>query len=146
MKARISVCRSITVSPEDLWADLADIASHQEWMADAERITFRTQQRRGIGTVFECRTRLGPIAVTDVLEVTEWEPAVAMGIVHRGAVSGTGRFTLHEAGDRRTHFCWTEDLRFPWWLGGVVGAWLGRPVFRLIWKRNITRLKQRVES
>lgn len=145
MKASVSVCTTIAVGPDELWADLADIASHQEWMADAERITFRTRQRRGIGTVFECRTRLGPIAVTDVLEVTEWEPGIAMGIVHRGTVTGTGRFTLLEAGHRRTRFCWTEELRFPRRLGGVLGARLSIPLFRWVWKRNLSRLRRRVE-
>jgi len=141
----VTICTTVDVTPRELWADLEDIASHEEWMADADRITFRTPQRKGVGTIFECRTRVGPIAVTDVLEVTEWEPAVSMGILHRGAVTGTGRFTLRQGFDGGTRFCWTEELTFPWWLGGGIGARLGVPAFRWIWKRNLSRLKTRVE-
>ena len=47
---------------------------------------------------------------------------------------------------RRTRFTWNERLRFPWWLGGAVGARLAKPVLRAIWRRNLRRLKAIVEA
>ena len=45
------------------------------------------------------------------------------GRAPRGLVTGTGRFTLEPLDDgRRTRFTWEEELTFPWWLGGPLGA------------------------
>jgi hypothetical protein len=116
-------------------------------MADAETIRFLTAQTEGVGTRFECVTRIGPIRLVDDMEITSWEPGRAMGVRHRGVVSGTGRFTLEPLdGGRRTRFTWEEELRFPWWLGGALGSAIGGPlVLRRIWSGNLRRLKPLVE-
>jgi len=145
VSAHVTVCTTIAALPDEVWADIEDIATHPEWMTDADQLRFRGDQRTGVGTEFTCRTRVGPLAVTDVLEVTEWEPEAVMGILHRGAVTGTGRFTLRPAIGGGTRFCWREDLRFPWWLGGALGARVAVPIFRRIWSANLRRLKERLE-
>jgi hypothetical protein len=66
-----------------------------------------------------------------------------MGVRHTGVITGDGRFTLEDVGDRRTMFAWEEVLRFPWWLGGPVGAFLGAPVLRFVWRRNLRNLSDR---
>ena len=49
--------------------------------------------------------------------------------------------------DRRTRFTWTEELVFPWWLGGPIGALVGgRVVMGAIWRRNLRALAKIVES
>ena len=58
---RIEVATDIDAPPATVWAVLEPVESHVEWMADAERITFRTEQHRGVGTEFECLTRVGPL-------------------------------------------------------------------------------------
>ena len=63
-------------------------------MADAESIRFLTEQTRGVGTRFECVTKVGPIRLTDRMEITEWEPGRSMGVRHDGLVTGTG--TVHD--------------------------------------------------
>jgi hypothetical protein len=113
-------------------------------MHDAEAIRFLTEQRRGVGTRFECDTRVGPIRLTDVMEVTEWRPRRAMGIRHVGVVTGTGRFRLRRLPGGRTRFTWTERLHFPWWLGGPIGATIGANlVLAPIWRRNLANLRRR---
>jgi len=137
---RISVETEIPATPPVVWAAIEDIATHVEWMADAVRITFVTQQRRGVGTAFDCDTVVGPLRTTDRMTVTEWEPGSRMGIEHRGAVNGRGEFTL-EPSPRGTRFRWTEQLQFPWWLGSRLGEQIGKPVLTWIWRRNLTRLR-----
>jgi hypothetical protein len=135
----------IEASPATTWAAIEDIGSHVTWMADAESISFRTPQRAGVGTTFDCRTKIGPIRLVDAMSITRWIPEVAMGVEHRGVVRGSGVFTLRSADDTRTRFSWEETLTFPWWLGGPVGEVFGRPVLTRIWRGNLARLKRVVE-
>lgn len=141
--ARIRVRTVLDAPPGRVWEDLRDIASHPQWMHDAVAIRFTSRRHEGTGTTFDCDTRVGPFRLVDRMEVTEWEPARVMGIRHVGLVTGTGRFTLRPARRGRTRFEWAEQLTFPWWMGGPVGAALSKPVLRRIWKRNLRNLQRR---
>ena len=134
----------LAASPERVWAELADLASHSEWMGDAETIEFVTGQTTGIGTRMRVPTRIGPLRSVDLMTVVEWEEGRSIGVEHVGAVAGVGRFQLRPSATG-TELTWTEVLRFPWWMGGRWGAWLARPVLRRIWRRNLERLRRRVE-
>jgi len=143
---RIEVATDIDASPTEVWAVLEPVESHVEWMADAVRITFRTDQRRGVGTEFECLTRVGPLSTTDVMTITEWEPESVMGIEHRGVVVGRGRFTLSPLAVQRTRFRWEEELHFPAWMGGRLGEIVAKPILARLWLGNLRRLRSRVET
>ena len=142
----VVVSTIIERSPTEVWADVRDIASHVTWMQDATAIRFLTDQREGPGTRFECDTKVGPLKLTDVMEITSWEDERRMGVRHVGLVEGTGEFTLTELDSGGTEFRWEEDLSFPWFLGGPIGAFVARPVLRLIWKRNLARLTAQIEQ
>ena len=129
-----------------MWAAIEDIGSHVQWMADAEAIRFLGPQRRGVGTTFECDTRIGPLRTTDVMEITSWRTARRMGVRHTGMVTGEGAFTLRRARGGRTKFTWEERLRLPWWLGGPIASAAGAPVLSWVWRRNLRRLKAMVEA
>jgi carbon monoxide dehydrogenase subunit G len=143
---RIHLCTTIGASADVVWRAIEDIETHTEWMADAESITFRSSQRQGVGTEFECVTRVGPLTTTDVMRITDWKVGSAMGIEHRGLVTGSGRFTLAAVGLHLTEFCWTEELHFPARLGGPLGARLGKPVLERIWRANLARLRTHAEA
>jgi uncharacterized protein YndB with AHSA1/START domain len=134
----------IRASLDEVWATASDLASHAEWMADAESIVFESDQRTGPGTRMRVATRVGPLRTTDLMEVTEWDEPRAIGVVHRGLVSGEGRFELAAVAGG-TRFTWRERLSFPWWLGGPLTAWLARPVLAWVWRRNLAGLKRRLE-
>jgi carbon monoxide dehydrogenase subunit G len=143
---RIEVATTIEAPPEAVWARIEDVATHVDWMADAEAIRFTSDQTAGVGTTFDCDTKVGPLKLTDRMAVTEWEPDRAMGVRHEGLVTGEGRFTLTAVGETRTDFAWAETLHFPWWMGGPVGGAAGAPVLRAVWRRNLARLKDLVEQ
>lgn len=144
---RIRVSTVIAAAPGVVWEDVKDIASHVTWMHDAVAIRFTSAKREGVGTSFDCDTRVGPIRLTDRMEVTEWRPRRAMGIRHVGVVTGSGRFTLRRRLlGRGTRFAWEERLVFPWWMGGPVGAEVGGVLLSLIWRRNLRNLKRRIEA
>ena len=95
----VSVSVIIDASAKEIWASLEDVGSHVEWMADAESIEFTTDKHTGVGTAFTCVTKVGPIRLTDLMTITEWEPASVMGVRHSGLVTGTG--ALHAEGAPR---------------------------------------------
>ena len=144
---RLRVAVDIDASPRRVWSVLEDISSHVRWMDDAVAIRFTSRRTAGVGTTFECDTKVGPLALVDHMEVTEWRPAKAMAIRHVGLVTGHGRFTLSPRRlGRRTRFVWSERLRFPWWMGGPVGATVAKPILRRIWRRDLDNLKRLVET
>jgi hypothetical protein len=144
--SRIRVGIIIDASREAVWDRLEHIPSHVDWMTDAVAIRMTGPHRTGKGTTFECDTRIGPFAVTDQMEVTEWKPRQELAVRHVGAITGEGRFTLRSQPGNRTRFTWTETLHFPVWMGGPVGAAIGAPVMKQVWKRNLRNLATLVED
>jgi hypothetical protein len=142
--ARIRVRTTVDAIPAQVWVALSDLGTHVEWMQDAVAIRFLTERSYGVGARFECDTKVGPIRLTDVMEITEWSPGKAMGVRHVGLVTGTGRFRLQGARGGRTRLSWVEELRFPVWMGGPLGAWAAKPVLRRIWRKNLANLAARV--
>lgn len=143
---RVRVSRVLAARPDAVWARLADIADHVTWMADAAAIRFTGERREGVGTTFECDTRVGPLTTVDRMEVTEWRPGEAMGVRHDGVVSGSGRFALAAVSGGRTRLTWDEALAFPWWFGGAIGSRVARPVLRRLWAGNLRRFARQVEA
>ena len=143
--SRIRVSTVIDATRAEVWEAVRDIGSHVGWMRDAEAIRFTSTKHEGLGTTFDCDSRLGPFRLTDRMEVTEWRPGRTMGIRHVGAVRGVGRFRLRRH-RRGTRFVWDEQLRFPWWLGGPIAGMVATPFFRRMWRGNLRNLKAQLEG
>jgi hypothetical protein len=152
--ARILVRAGIDAPPATVWAELSDISSHVEWMADAATITFTGDRRQGVGTTFDCVTKVGPLRTVDRMAVTSWSEGREIGVRHDGLVTGEGAFTLAPgdgdgddgANGGGTTVTWSEELLFPWYVGGPVTAFLAAPVLRWIWRGNLRRLAARCEA
>lgn len=143
--ARLRVRTHIEASPREVWRAIEDVTTHVRWMDDAVAIRIVSPHKSGVGTRFECDTRVGPLRTVDLMEIVEWKPRRAMGIRHQGVVTGRGRFTLRRR-KGGTQFTWEERLRFPSWAGGPLGGWLAGPVLRRVWRRNLAHLKALVEG
>jgi hypothetical protein len=142
----IRVSTVIDATPAEVWSVVRHIDRHVEWMADAEAIRFTSRRTEGVGTTFDCDTRIGPFRLTDQMAITRWNPRRRMGVRHVGVVAGSGQFTLEALRGDRTRFTWKERLEFPWWMGGPLGAVAASPVLRWVWSRNLRRLKCLVEG
>lgn len=143
--SQVTVDVEIAASPSRVWEELADVASHDQWMTDAESIEFTSEQRSGVGTAIEVVTRIGPLRTVDRMRFTAWDEGRSMTVVHEGLVSGTGTFTIEPHGSASI-VRWAEDLRFPLVFGGRIGAAAARPIFKRIWSANLRRLAARVEG
>lgn len=142
----ITVETELDAPPDVVWSDVRVLSSHVQWMHDAESIWFTSDVKEGVGTTFECETKVGPIQLTDVMEITSWVDTETIGVKHSGVVTGEGAFTLSPISGGRTLFRWEEELTFPWWLGGPVGEPIGSIVLKLIWKRNLQALSKRFRN
>lgn len=141
----ITVSVDIEAPLDAVWAEAADLASHAEWMRDADRIDFADDQREGVGTTMNVLTKIGPLSTTDVIEVTSWKEREEIGVVHRGVVTGSGRFRLEPISENRTRFIWEEELEMPWYFGGSLGSPISSRVLGAVWRGNLNRLKERLE-
>ena len=146
--SRITVSIELAASPARVWEIVEPVERHVDWMADAVAIRFTNSQTRGVGTTFDCDTNVGPIKLTDHMEITEWVPEKSMGVKHVGIVTGTGVFTIEPLGNGQySKFTWSEELTFPWWLGGPIGEVVGgNIVMKAIWRRNLKKLQALVEN
>jgi hypothetical protein len=115
-------------------------------MDDAVAIDFVSPMTEGVGTEFDCLTRVGPIRLTDHMTVTEWVEGKCLVIRHHGVVTGTGRLSVKRRGLDASTVKWDERLKFPWWLGGPVGGLVGRPILKRVWKRNLANLAARLAT
>jgi hypothetical protein len=140
---RIKVSTTINATPAAVWADVEHLRSHTEWMADAVAIDITSRSEQGVGTTFDCATKVGPLRLTDKMEITRWEPGAAMGVRHVGLVTGEGVFTLQATKGASTKFTWSETLTFPWWMGGPVGGIVGGLILKRIWRKNLRALAAR---
>lgn len=136
---QIKALRHINAKTPAVWAELADLGSHVEWMKDATGIAFVTEKTRGVGTVMEVATKVGPFRTLDRIEVTGWVEGQSIDVVHTGLVTGEGTLSVETSGTG-TLVSWVEKLSFPWWLGGAVTVWLAKPVLAAIWRGNLERL------
>jgi Polyketide cyclase / dehydrase and lipid transport len=141
----ITLSTRYDTAPGRVWAELADLGSHADWMGDAVEVEFEDGPTSGLGTRMRVPTRFGPFRTSDEMTVVEWLEGRVIGVEHRGAVSGTGRFEIAPE-NGGTRLIWTETLSFPWWLGGPIGAWIARPIMRAMWRKNLSRLGDRLLS
>jgi len=145
--SRVYVSVVIDAPPSAVWAAVEPFERHVDWMSDADAVRYEGLQRRGVGTRIAVDTRVGPFRLTDRLYVTEWIDGAVIGVDHVGRVAGSGRFTLEPAVDGGTLFAWEEELQFPWFLGGRFGEVIGTAmVLKPLWRRNLLRLKDLVET
>jgi hypothetical protein len=132
----IRVERALTQGPSVVWEELRHIERHVNWMVDATSIVFESPQHEGVGTSFRCTTKVGPFTLLDAMTITTWVEKSTMGVDHRGIVKGRGVFLLSPRGNG-TLLTWREELLFPWWMGGPLGALVAAPILRSLWRKNL---------
>ena len=111
-------------------------------LIDAEKIDFLSENNSGMGTEMKVLTKIGPIKLYDYMTVTNWVVEKSIAVDHIGIVTGKGEFKLEEIDENNTKFNWEETLKFPIYLGGVIGEFFGAPILKLIWRKNLKNLKE----
>ena len=146
MSALIEVAVIVRRPRSQVFARLARLESHTEWMGDAASLTFLSSQRRGVGVEMLVETRIGPLKSADRMVITEWREGEAIGFAHRGEVKGDGTMELCDYGAGWTLFRWTERLSLPGRFGGALGEIVAAPVLKLVFKADLARFAKLLES
>lgn len=140
---RIEVVIDLPTPPDVVWEYVSDLRRGTEWMADAVSIELTTDSTSGVGTAFECVTKVGPLKTTDLMTVTEWEPPRVLTVEHSGSVTGSGRFTLDPT-DEGTRLRWSEHLTLPLRFGGALAEPVAKRVLRKIFMGDLHRLRAKL--
>ena len=142
MSKTIKVSTIINAPLKTVWNEVSRLENHTNWMNDAEKIDFLSENNSGMGTEMKVLTKIGPIKLYDYMTVTNWEVEKSIAVDHIGIVTGKGEFKFEEIDENNTKFNWEETLKFPIYLGGVIGEFFGAPILKLIWRKNLKNLKE----
>ena len=127
------------------WAALLEWERQPEWMVDAASVRVVSAERLGRGVRIAVRTRiLGVPALTDVLEITEWDPPRRFVMARSGFVRGSGTWKLSPV-PAGTVFRWSEEIRLPIPVLGELALRLYRPVMRRLMRRSLANFAARLE-
>jgi len=145
MSKRIQVSTVINKPLNIVWDEVKIMENHVNWMEDAAKIDFLSDNNAGIDTKMKVLTKVGPISLNDIITVTEWVEKKSIGVIHQGIVTGKGVFYLSEINENSTKFTWDEELKFPIYLGGPIGEFFRGMILKQIWKKNLKNLKEIIE-
>ena len=77
-----------------VWDEVKIMKNHVNWMKDASKIDFLSENEAGIDTKMKVLTKVGPFKLNDIITVTTWKEMSSIGVVHEGIVTGEGAFYL----------------------------------------------------
>jgi hypothetical protein len=136
-RIELSVPVDVAAPAELVWRTVTDWANQGEWMLGTRVRPTSGDDGRRLGATLEAVTGVGPVGVTDRMEVVEWAPPRRCVVRHLGrVVRGEGVFEVLPVGAERARFVWSELLDLP----------LVRPAFRAGVELSLRRLKRRCEA
>ena len=146
MSKRIKVSTIIDRPLNEVWDEVKVMENHVNWMQDAAKIDFISENKFGMDTKMKVLTKVGPLSLNDIITVTSWDEMKSIGVVHEGIVTGEGAFYLSKNAENSTRFDWIETLKAPLYLGGPIAELFGGIVLKAIWKKNLNNLKKIIEQ
>ena len=111
--AHIELRMFIRATPQRVWDIVSDLQGQERWMVDVRSLDIVSEIKSGVGTTLDLQTELFGIPMLhDLMDVVKWDEPRELGIVHRGAFTGTASF-LFETVPGGTVFVWVEDFKPP---------------------------------
>ena len=92
MSKRIEVSTIIHKPIEVVWDEVKIMKNHVNWMQDAAKIDFLSENEAGIDTKMKVLTKVGPFSLNDIITVTTWDEMKSIGVIHEGIVTGNNSF------------------------------------------------------
>ena len=129
----------VAAPAEETFAAATDWPGQQEWVF-ATRVHATLGTGHNLGDEIAARTGVGPVAFTDTMTITEWEPPLRCRVRHNGRlIRGIAVFEVSAETEHSSVFTWTEDLDLPLGRLGEFGYRLTQGVFRYFVQRSLDR-------
>jgi hypothetical protein len=132
----------IRAPQQRVWDVVSDLSGQKRWMVDVRSLDIVSETKSGVGTTLDLQTELYGIPLLhDLMDVVTWEEPREIGVVHRGAFTGTAFFRL-EPVPGGTVFVWVEDFKPPLGPLGELGFVVAvRSHLRKVWSRSMDNVR-----
>ncbi len=144
-RREITVTVDVDAPVETVWGVVTDWENQGDWMlGTAVRVTHGDGV--SVGSVLAATTGVGPLGVTDTMEIVGWDPPRRATVRHTGrVVRGSGVFAVTEietgpGEPERSTFHWSEQLELPLGPLGALGWPVVSPVFRFGLQRSLDEM------
>jgi carbon monoxide dehydrogenase subunit G len=148
-RREITVSVDVDAPVETVWREVTDWESQGEWMLGTD-VKVTHGDGTSVGSELAATTGVGPVGVTDTMEIVGWDPPHRATVRHTGRiVRGSGVFSVLERrgtdGSEGSTFVWSEQLDLPLGPLGAVGWPVVKPAFALGLRRSLDALARRCE-
>jgi hypothetical protein len=146
-RVELTVPVDVAAPAEAVWHRVTDWARQGDWMLGTRVRPTSGGDGRRLGATLEAVTGVGPLGVTDRMEIVEWTPPRRCVVRHLGrVVRGEGVFEVLPLGVGRSRFRWSELLDLPLGRLGTLGWPLVRPAFRAGMAFSLRRMERQCEA
>jgi polyketide cyclase/dehydrase/lipid transport protein len=146
-RVELTVAVDVDAPAGAVWDAVTDWPGQDRWMLGTRVRVEGPGDGRRLGARLRAVTGVGPLGVTDPMEIVEWDPPRRAVVRHLGkVVTGDGVFEVFPLGPGRAQFVWSELLDLPLGPLGRLGWPLVRPVFRYGVRVSLDRMARLVEA
>jgi uncharacterized membrane protein len=132
--------------PETVFAYLADIESHPEWVKWTKDAEVTSLEKTGVGSTSSMKMQVGPRKETVEAIVTEYKPDEFVTWRHTRGMEMTDRLSVVPFRDG-TKVAWSVDYKPPMGgMGKLVDFLFMERLFDQLAKDSLTLLKERLET
>jgi carbon monoxide dehydrogenase subunit G len=146
-RVELTVPVDVAAPPDAVWRKVTDWERQGDWMLGTRVRTTSGGDGRRLGATLEAVTGIGPLGVTDRMEIVEWTPPRRCVVRHLGrVVRGEGVFEVVPVGSDRARLLWSELLDLPLGRLGALGWRVLRPAFGAGVAHSLRRLARQCEQ
>ena len=147
MTAELTLTVDVDAPAEVVWEVVTDYERAPMFTRDLQVSRILGRNGDTVRVLQKAQVRYGPLAVTDTMVITEWEPPTRCVVHHTGAViRGDGIFEVTALGPQRARFLWSELLDLPFGVVGRVGWPIARPLLRVGVARSLRAMARHCET
>lgn len=137
-RVELTVPVDVDAPAEAVWEKATDWPGQGEWILGTRVVVDGPGDGRHFGARLRAVTGVGPLSVTDTMEIVAWEPPRRCVVRHTGKViRGDGVFEVVPLGPHRARLLWSELLDLPLGAVGVLGWRVVAPAVRFGLARSL---------
>jgi hypothetical protein len=146
-RVELTVPVDVNVPADAVWRKVTDWKGQGDWMLATRVEVTGAGDGRHTGAILTAVTGVGPLGVTDRMEIVEWDPPRRCVVRHLGrVVRGEGVFEVVPLDAGRSRLLWSELLDLPLGRLGRLGWSVLEPAFRSGVAFSLRRMARQCEQ